>query len=529
MSETVMISELIHKINDGQIRIPSFQRGFIWDADRVAHLMDSIYKGFPFGTLLLWRTKTPLRVERKLGPYKLPEMRPDYPIDYVLDGQQRATSIFGVFQHLLSPEKGDDDAIFKIFYDLTPSNSIQDSNFIFVSEDEIDRTKHFPLNLLFNPPEYRKYLKDLPEDIATKVDKVFEKFNSTKIPIQIFETNDRAAVAIVFERINRLGVELDTLQLLSAWTWSEDFDLQDEFAALAEELESFGFKDVGEDSDLLLRCCSAVINNDASPAAIIEMKGEEVRNRFQEITNGIQGAIDYLRHNCNVTSASSLPFINILIPLTVLFSSPDEQGVILTHEQNKQVRSWIWKTFFSMRYSKRLEQMNDDIRYIKKLKEGKESRLGDFVFAIKKDYFKDTLFNLNSVKTKTFILLLANQKPLNFISGSSVGLERVLQKGNKKEFHHIFPKKYLLQKGVNNTLINSLVNYAVIGRSENNNLGGVAPSIYKNKMPQNSESIRMIMESSFCSNTMFNDDFDAFISHRNSALIAKAEKLMEVG
>lgn len=67
MAEPIFINELIQKIVKGNIRIPLFQRGFVWDADRVAHLMNSIYKGYPFGTLLFWRTKTPLSTERMLG------------------------------------------------------------------------------------------------------------------------------------------------------------------------------------------------------------------------------------------------------------------------------------------------------------------------------------------------------------------------------------------------------------------------------------------------------------------------------
>jgi uncharacterized protein with ParB-like and HNH nuclease domain len=269
MSEPIFISELISKINSGSIRIPSFQRGFVWDADRVAHLMDSIYKGFPFGTLLFWRTKTPLNTERNLGPYELPESEPDYPIDYILDGQQRATSIFGVFQTLLEPNLDEDPTLFEIYFDLSQTPNAQDNNFAYISPDEYDPSKHFPLKVLFSPPAYRKLLKEMPEEIAQKVDLLYERFNTARIPVQVFETNDRAAVAIVFERINRLGVELDTLQLLSAWTWNEDFDLQEQFATLAEELEPYGFKAVGEDSDLLLRCCSAIVSGEASPQAII--------------------------------------------------------------------------------------------------------------------------------------------------------------------------------------------------------------------------------------------------------------------
>ena len=81
--------------------------------------MDSIYKGFPFGSLLFWRTKTPLKTERKLGPFILQDRDPDYPLDYILDGQQRATSIFGVFQTDLQPSEGEDDSLFQIYFDLS--------------------------------------------------------------------------------------------------------------------------------------------------------------------------------------------------------------------------------------------------------------------------------------------------------------------------------------------------------------------------------------------------------------------------
>ena len=88
-------------------------------------------------------------------------------------------------------------------------------------------------------------------------------------------TEDRAKVAIVFERINRTGIPLDTLQLLTAWTWSEDFDLQHEFEELREDLAPFGFAGVGEDSNLLLRCCAAVIAGDAAPTTLVSLRGSE--------------------------------------------------------------------------------------------------------------------------------------------------------------------------------------------------------------------------------------------------------------
>jgi uncharacterized protein with ParB-like and HNH nuclease domain len=100
------IRETLDLVPRGQIRVPAFQRGFVWESEKVAFLMDSIYKGYPFGSLLLWRTREQLRHERQLGPFRLPDRDPEYPIDYVLDGQQRITSIFGVFQTDLAADPG---------------------------------------------------------------------------------------------------------------------------------------------------------------------------------------------------------------------------------------------------------------------------------------------------------------------------------------------------------------------------------------------------------------------------------------
>jgi hypothetical protein len=133
-------------------------------------------------------------------------------------------------------------------------------------------------------------------------------------------TDDRSKVAIVFERVNRLGVELDVFQLLTAWTWSEDFDLQQRFTELTEALDPHGFGEVAVDTNLLLRCCSAIVAGDASPTAFINLKGSDVRDRFEAIENGIKGAIDFLRKNLNVEALSNLPYPAALVPLAVFFA-----------------------------------------------------------------------------------------------------------------------------------------------------------------------------------------------------------------
>ncbi len=120
MAETsLFIKQLISDLERGRIRIPSFQRGFVWNSEQVAYFIDSIYKGFPFGSILLWRTRSELRIERNLGAYELPKNDPEYPIDYVLDGQQRTTSIFGIFQNSLVAQDNQDINWTNLFLNLT--------------------------------------------------------------------------------------------------------------------------------------------------------------------------------------------------------------------------------------------------------------------------------------------------------------------------------------------------------------------------------------------------------------------------
>lgn len=108
------IRNIINKIQSGEIRIPSFQRDYVWEYEDMAFLIDSLYKGFPIGSILFWRTSERLHTKKQLGNYILPEPQKNYPIDYVLDGQQRLTSLFSIFQTELSPEVTNDMGIYFI-------------------------------------------------------------------------------------------------------------------------------------------------------------------------------------------------------------------------------------------------------------------------------------------------------------------------------------------------------------------------------------------------------------------------------
>ena len=92
-----LIHHFYKKLKKGQIKIPQFQRNFVWSVSDSAKLMDSIIKGYPIGTFIFWRTKEQLRSVRNLGNITLPNSEDGEYVDYVLDGQQRLTSLFALF------------------------------------------------------------------------------------------------------------------------------------------------------------------------------------------------------------------------------------------------------------------------------------------------------------------------------------------------------------------------------------------------------------------------------------------------
>jgi hypothetical protein len=517
------IRQVIEKILAGQIRVPTFQRGFVWDANRVAYLMDSIYKEYPFGTILLWRTKERLDCEKLLGPFKLPEIDPDYPIDYILDGQQRITSIFGVFQNELQPIEQTD--WIKVYFDYDADPDVQESQFVALEDDQVDGSRHFPLSSLFDTVKYRRATKDFDDELAEKIDQLQSTFKEARIPIQNISTEDRTTVAIVFERVNQRGVELDTLQLLSAWTWSEEFDLHRRFEELSEELEPFGFREVGLDTNLLLRCCSAVLARNHSISSLVNLKGSEVRERFDEIENGIKGAIDFLQKELNIFSLDNLPYSKILVPLSVFFSACGNTQVRYTDEQRQTILRWFWRTCFSKRYNSRPgKNLQDDIEQIYELKLGNSCQLDDISVHIESGFFRENIFKTNTVNTKTFILLLAQKPPFSFVSGSPISLQQVLKDYNRNEFHHIYPRAYVRNHCQPTYDVSCLSNFCFLSKSDNNYLGGDAPSVYQSKMP---DDVSAILEHSFCPNSIFDDDFNRFVEERSELLLGEARRLLE--
>lgn len=517
----MFIRQIIERISSGDIRIPAFQRDYVWEPDQVAFLLDSIYKSFPIGTVILWQTHERLSVEKRLGSFDLPEPKKDYPVNYVLDGQQRLTSLFSVFQTDLKPVN---DEWIDIYFDMNAEENIQESLFVALSDEERDLTRHFPVRTLFTTVAYRKACENLNEIQVKKVDVLQERFKEYNVQEQTFQSDDRTKVAIVFERINRAGTRLDTFELLAAWSWSDDFDLVESFRDLQQEISDHGYGDLCDEQELQLRICAGVITGQTAPANVVSLQGAQIRQQFDKIRNGILGAIDFLRRDLKVTHFRMLPFPGLIVPLSCFFATTKTDGQNYTDKQKEKICQWFWRTIFNRRYSSDVnERQATDIRELLALKADENHAFRLPSRDIRVDFEKGS-FAAAGVSSKSLILMLVQSMPHSFLSGAQIELNKVLKKGSKHEFHHIFPQKFLADQGMEKKDINVLANICFLTRSDNNNIKAKGPADYVDQI--NAVSRTQYLAEALCDENFLRGDYNAFIKFRTEQLVMKAEQLM---
>src|SRR5262245_26375404 len=89
------VGELMNQIGRSEIRLPEMQRDFVWRPTQVAKLVDSLYRGYPLGSLLFWQTDEVMNTRAiQAGGPTAPQVHPPL---YLLDGQQRLTALRRVF------------------------------------------------------------------------------------------------------------------------------------------------------------------------------------------------------------------------------------------------------------------------------------------------------------------------------------------------------------------------------------------------------------------------------------------------
>ncbi len=467
----IKIDRLVDRIRDGDIKIPAFQRGFVWDQEQITELLDSVYCNYPIGSILLWSSHERLKASRNIGGLKLPDREPDYPVNYVLDGQQRLSSIYAVFcaHREFAPTEGDyaaDPNVFEIAF------RFDDESFIPCTSVEPGRPA-IALSCLLDTELFFAAIEQLSPGNQKAAKLLHSRVNNYEIPVVTISKRSKSEVGVIFERINSTGTTLTTLDLLVAWTWSENFHLQEALGDLGETLDAKGFAELPD--KVILQCLGGILSEDARTKTILALDAEKVRSQFGAVGFAIAAASDFLSTEFKIQSSELLPHLQQIVPLAFFFNSIATPS----GEQVATLRKWFWKTSFSRRYAAQTDdKINSDIAFMKRLTAGDASGIGAYSSDITKEMLCKLRFTKSHPYTRALLLLLAQKSPLNLTNGAAIDLGEALSGFNRKEYHHIFPRAFLRKRGLSADKINTICNFCFLPAGSNKKISQKNPSDY---------------------------------------------------
>ncbi len=465
-TDTPLIKDIIADIKKGEVKIPQFQRKFIWKDSQAFDLIDSVASNYPIGSVLFWRTHDKLAVERNIGEFRLPQTDDLSPTDYVLDGQQRLTVIYA---SMGAPEEEEGFA--------AAYNVAEDT---FVQKPEKYDALIFPLRWIFDTTKilnFRTGLQTFPEkdEYQERLDSIINAFTNYRIPIVTLKELSIEEVCPIFERINSSGTKLSTYDLMVAATWSQEFDLNEEVDGIAESLTDKGFDEIEQNT--ILKCLSAVKFGGIKKQQILDLRDlskGEMNDLVEVVSQALLRAVDLLSTDFKIYSWDFLPYEAFVVILCYIFSKINN----LTNNQVKSLRRWFWRAAFSERYRVGGENfVSNDLKTIHSYVVKEEDEGEDLGSLPSKSQLIRSIFRSNNSRSRAFIISLALKNPRNITNGAVIDTSEALSHYNKKEFHHIYPRSYL--KNINDpNEANSLINICMLASSENKAISDENPNKY---------------------------------------------------
>lgn len=515
---SLKIDKLINRIDEGEIKIPAFQRGYVWKQNQIIELMESLVKQYPIGSILLWETteKEKLRSTRNIAGYIIPDRGENWPVNYVLDGQQRLSSIYAVFSECAEQEStgekyNPDVDIFEIFYDF--------SNSSFMPKEEVDSTSKsiVALRNIIDPVKLFDEIGNLDKEYHEQAKKLSSLFLNYDIPVIQIKHRTKEEVGVIFERINNTGTKLNILDLMTAWTWTEDFHLLDAIDTLLDELEEKGFGTIGQ--KLVVQIVAGIIIGSTKTENVLKLTGERVRDNWNNIEEAIKATVDFLSTEIKCVNIDFLPFHQQLVPIARFYSKTKRVSV----EQVDILKKLFWRTSFSDRYStgQTTAKMDMDIEFIDEVIDYDFSGLNKYKVSYTENDFVETQFSKANPTTRAFLLLSAQSNPKDLANGNLIDIGKSLTSFNRKQYHHVFPNSFLSKSGVSKKKRFSLVNFCFLPSDSNKKISSKSPSDYfKNIVPQDKKN--EILESNLLpveDRIYQNDSFDEFLSERSKLIV----------
>ena len=561
------ITDLMKDVDCGNAQLPDFQRGWVWDDNRIKALIASITNNYPVGAAMFLEYGN-VNVRFKYRVVEGVPVENIIPSELILDGQQRITSIYSALYNRkpvhTRTEKGKD---IKRFYYIDiekalntdidrveaiisiPETRIVTSNFgrdielDLSSPDKEYEQKMFPLNIILDyvkiqswQNEYYAYYK-----YDSLIIQEFTKFNNIivmptmqyKMPVILLDKNTpKEAVCQVFENVNTGGVSLTVFELITAIFAMDDFELRKDWETRKEKYFSGDLLNVISATDFLTACTLLSTYKKGGTVSckkkdVLNLTLDEYKKYADDLSDGFVEAEKILEEE-RIFSSKDLPYTTQFIPLAVLCTILAENNQIKVTNIKNKIKQWYWCGVFGEMYggANETRYVLDVVGVMDWLKDDNK-----FPKTVQDSYFNPrrllSLQSRLSAAYKGIMALILKNHCQDFISGRE--MDFTAYKAENIDIHHVFPRDYCEKHGYDKDKWNSVVTKTPITYSTNREIGGVAPSVYLAKIVLKgqvaADALDSYLETHWLDvNACRSDDFQEHIINRAKMLLDAIEK-----
>ena len=310
-----LLSELLELLEDGTLRIPNFQRAFKWKDEDRRVLFDSIARGFPIGTLLLWHrpAEDPARTFSDGSKPSVNSPRAGREALLVLDGQQRLWSL-ALSLH------GRESAAGRASIAFDPKTD----ELVVVRQRGGQRDGLFPVSAARSSLTFNDWLGENASG-GTDLEGIrsfFDAVQRTRIPAYILDTADESVARRLFQRVNDSGSRLTETEVFDALHANADASAKPaSVGALTDQLQEMRFGKVK--SDVVLQVLLAIQGHpdptDGKKMLGAKLSVGELTHLLPPTQRALEHAITFLREDARILHERYLPHATVLLTLGLFF------------------------------------------------------------------------------------------------------------------------------------------------------------------------------------------------------------------
>lgn len=532
--EVQHLTTLFRRIQNGEIRVPAFQRGYVWRDRDVIELLTSVYKGYPIGSLLFWKIGQPAEIHLMtvdeltdfdgLPPLPFPLTTSSYSVSYVLDGVQRLSTLFGVF---FAP---DITEVFRVVFDL--------ENEVFLFKRDVDDTnpRYVSLSALFDPRKLleahsRMARSDKPDVLLQASLDLQAAFQDYLLPVVSIVSSNIDEVVEIFERVNSTGSKLSRFDFMRALTWSNGFDFNKAIRELRE-----GFSDTNFDfaPETLIKVVAIVLGQDPSAKSMVEMRhlsAERLLKAVDDTKHALVRSSVFLAEQCAVYSSKFIPYEGQLLVLAKLFHlSHTPSPEILNH-----FRHWFWTTSFSETLRGKPDSyVTQFLRAVEAYLNGDNTVLRQ-PFLLRVEDLHERRMLVGGALSTSVALLFSESKAHSIFNGNVIEQHDYLNRFVSDDYQPIIPVE-LQTKASSLQRVNSvkvLANICVVSKEDRQNLKSAGISVLEAiktiSTRIDTETAMRILNSQLISEpalgALQRGDYDEFIKERATTIYQAASRL----